>query len=185
MNDNETGIKDVKALNFKESEITLSETKSFDTGEVEIIFPIRSTQSQIKEYIELSELYIQDVEPPKYVVQQFEEQDYVITGNGNLNGLPLNYQITTQNIKDKKYPHDKIVTLDDLNTNNSSNNINLIKGGFEELYIVGFKPIILENSVPYIEPEITNHNDFMFMILCPFLALMLVLGLRKKYKKKK
>lgn len=93
MNDNETGIKNVKAPNFKESEITLSETKSFDTGEVEIIFPIRSTQSQIKEYIELSELYIQDVEPPKYEVQKFESSDFIATGTGVLNGLPLDYEI--------------------------------------------------------------------------------------------
>ena len=139
MNDNIQEKKDLEPAKYSEHDITLSKTESFNTDGMEIIFPTRSTQDEIKQYY---------------------------------------------NIMDKKYPHDKIVTFQDLNSGNTSGTFRIIEGNFNELYVVGLKPITIEYTQPYIEPEKTNHSDFMFMVLLPFIALMLVLILRKRSKKK-
>jgi hypothetical protein len=128
-----------------------------------------------------------DLEPPKYkeVGITLSETENFNTGPGTLNGLILDYEFKTSSIMDIKYPHDKIITLKDLNQGNENQFITLIKGDFNgNLYIAGLKPIIFEHTQPYIEPEKTNHSDFVFMVLLPFLALMLVLRLRKRIKKK-
>jgi hypothetical protein len=139
MNDNIQEKKDLEPLKYKEYDITLSKTESFNTDGMEILFPSRSTQAEIKQY----------------------------------------YKITN-----KIYPHDKVVTFQDLNSGNTIGTVKVIKGNFNEMYVVGLKPIIFESSQSYIEPENNNHFDFIFMVLLPFLVFVLTLRLRSKNKKK-
>ena len=139
MNDNIQEKKDLEPLKYKEYDITLSKTESFNTNKVEIDFPTRSMQSEIKQYY---------------------------------------------SIMDEKSPHDKIVTFQDLNSDNTSGTVKIIEGNFNEMYVVGLKPITFESYQPYIEPENNNHFDFIFMVLLPFLVFVLTLRLRSKNKKK-
>lgn len=172
MTDNNIEKKDQEPPNYKSTQLVLQVN-------------ITDTDTPILEDIP-ENVSIEDVIPN---TDGTVENSYMVYPNniGNNNG---SYELKIKNLKQiQQYDQmNKVVTVGDMT--DESGNTMFIKlehtfgNDHSIIKIIGEKPIIWEHNELYIEPEKTNHFDFIFMVLCPFLVLMLILGLRKKYKKK-
>lgn len=123
----------------------------------------------------------QDIEPPKYV-----DSFIVPNSEGNRNSSSYDFKIINLKQIQKYDQMNKVVSYEDM-TDDLGNTMfvkleHTFGNDYSTIKMLGEKPIILDHTEAYIEPEKTNHNDFIFMILLPFACLMILLNRRRKRK---